>query len=80
MALKNLTVKQNSDAEVSTEIIAESIVEISRGMKKLRGGRLNDTALVTLLKASTGQSARTIQDVLDGLNSLEAKYIRKPVK
>lgn len=79
-------VKQVEGAEVTTEVLAESIVAISQGIKRLRAGKLNDKALNILIQ----QAAPTqppggsripislIKDVLDGLSSLEAAYIRKP--
>jgi hypothetical protein len=70
-------VKQNPEKEIATEVIAESIVAISDGIKKLRAGRLNDRALVLLLHDVTGVARRDIKVVLDGLQSLESTYIKK---
>lgn len=75
--MSRVAVKQNPEKEIATEVIAESIVAISDGIKKLRAGRLNDRALVLLLHDVTGVARRDIKVVLDGLQSLESTYIKK---
>lgn len=74
-----LAVKQPEGEEIATEVIADAIVAISDGMKRLRSGRLNDRALVLLIQHATGQSVsiRDIKAVLDGIEQLKASYIRK---
>lgn len=76
-----VVVKQTPDAEVPTEVLAESIVAISQGVKKLRAGRLNETALVLLLQhACKGVVSRNhIKCVLDALQDLERLYVRRAV-
>jgi hypothetical protein len=84
--MKNLAVSQVEGAEVTTEVLAQSIISISQGVKRLRAGKLNDKALFLLVQQAAptqGQSGQripisTIRDVFDGLSSLEAQYIRKP--
>jgi hypothetical protein len=63
--------------EHTAEVIAEDISRIAEGVRKLRAGRLNDRALVILLSASTGISKSTIEIVLNGLTTLDGKYLRK---
>ena len=85
-----LAVKQPAPPaeEVSTEVMAESIVAISEGMKKLRGGRLNDKALMLLIQMAAPQvptgrgklktriGMREIEAVLDGIKALRRTYLR----
>lgn len=63
-----------------TEVIAESILEISKGMKQLHAGKLNEKALTVLLCHSTGFGAGTVRTVLQALDELEAQYIKKKEK
>lgn len=77
---KNLTVAQVEGAEVATEVLAESIVAISQGVKRLRAGKLNDRALILLIQdaCTTRIGKDAIYNVLNGMESLEAAFIRKP--
>jgi hypothetical protein len=76
---KKVVVAQNADAEVPTEVLADSIVAIAAGIKKLRAGRLNDRALYLLIQhAAPGAIAiREIKSVIEGMESLERVYLRK---
>lgn len=65
----------------TAEIIAEDIARIAEGVQKIRAGRLNDRALVTLLAASTGLGHGTLKLVLDALETLDKTFLkpgRKP--
>lgn len=85
--MKDVKVIQN-EKEVPTEIIAESILAISEGIKRLRNGMLNDKALVLLIqhaapsvKYNGGKlSATEVRAVLDGMESLERAYLTKGSK
>lgn len=61
-----------------TEIIAEELVKISEGIRKIRTGQLNEKAIVVLLQSSTQLPQNTIKLVLNGLENLKADYIQKP--
>lgn len=86
---KDIVVKNDSENTVPTEVIAESIVTIAEGMKKLRSGRLNDRALLLLIQHAApnlptngyGNTAkvgmREIKAVIEGLESLEATFLKK---
>lgn len=78
--MKKLIVKQNPEAEIPTEVLAQSIIDISKGIIRMRTGRLNDRALFVLLKDATGVSQQNIKLVIDGLQSLQTTYIRNAVK
>ena len=85
---KQIVVKQKPDEEVPTEVLADSIQAIAVGVRKLRGGRLNDRALFLLIRDAAGSygpkrrlksqlSLRDIEAVFDGINSLESTFLRK---
>lgn len=62
----------------TAEIIAQQLQDVSRGIKKLREGRLNERALVALLHDSTRMAKSDIERILDGLENLEKTYLKKP--
>lgn len=78
--MTKLAVKQ-TDPETPTEIMADAIVTISAGVKKLRTGRLNDDALILLIQNACGGRGRIsrqdIKLVLSSIEQLSALYIRK---
>lgn len=83
---KTINVTQRTGAEVATDVMAEAIVAISAGIKRLKAGQLNDKALYLLIQhaaptmSPSGQRIpiATIKDVIDGLDSLGETYLRKP--
>lgn len=87
---KAAAIKQNPEKEVATEILATSIVAISDGIRKLRAGRLNDRALLLLIQDAAPSiggrsgygkiSIKEIKAVLEGMESLEAAFVRKTSK
>lgn len=74
--------------EVPTEVLAESIVAISDGVKRLRSGKLKESALLLLIQHAapspkrgryrTGQPIpiRTIKAVLEGMESLKTQFVK----
>ena len=79
-------VVQKDDAKpMPVEIIAESIKAISEGIKKLRNSPLNDKALMLLIQHAAPYAGRynqkigltEIRAVLEGIESLEATYLKK---
>lgn len=87
--MKKVIVKQvpEKENEVPTEVLADSIVAIAAGMKKLRSGRLSDRALFLLIQDAApsvggkyGKSAlpvKTIKAVFEGIESLERSFLKK---
>lgn len=81
-------IKQTADAEVPIEVLADAIVAMSQGIKKLRAGKLNDRALFLLIQNASptvGQGYRAkplsiaaIKAVFEGIESLERAYTKKP--
>lgn len=78
--LKTVNVQQRPEAEyVPTEIIAQSIVEISAAFKRVQQGRLNPRAVELLVHAACkGTSLSDVRNVLDVLPELERLYLRAP--
>lgn len=71
-----LVVKKDPDSDVTAEVLAESIVKISQAMRQLRSGRLKDRAIIILLASSTGLNQHIIKQVIEGISSLEATYLK----
>lgn len=77
MKKPKITLKQNKDEPIATEIIAQSIVDIAEGMRMVFNGRLNRRGIRVLLKDASGVSMSEIDRVLDALEGLKASYVRK---
>lgn len=80
-----VSVKNDSEKPIPTEVIADSIVAISEGIKKLRSGRLNDKALLLLIQHASPQllapyrkvGITEIKAVIEGMESLESTFLKK---
>jgi hypothetical protein len=68
------------EKEIPTEILAESILELSEGIKKVRAGRLNDRALFILLRDATGVGINEIESIVDALENLDRRYLKPKEK
>lgn len=81
---QKVTVVQDPEEPVETEILAEAIVGISNAIKKLRESDLNDRAIVVLINASLPSNGKggkvanltTIRAVLDAIEELKENYCR----
>lgn len=60
-------IKQNPEKEVPIEIMAEAVVAIAEGFKKLLSTRLTRDAIVVLIKERSGVSKNQINVVLNNL-------------
>lgn len=69
---------QDKDKPVPVEVLADSVVQISRGITKLLDGPLKEDALIHLIQFSTGTaiSKQTIKAVLVGIRDLEKATIK----
>lgn len=83
---KAVTIKNDGETPIPTEVIAESIVAISQGIKKLRSGRLNDRCLFLLIQHAAPSMAgyppkrvgmNDVKAVIEGIEALEKTFIRK---
>jgi hypothetical protein len=62
------------------EIIAEHIERLSKVGLAIQASRLSETAILTLLRHSTGLYQNQIKQVLDALPDLENRYLKKTKK
>lgn len=76
MATRKVLVKQEPEKPVEVEVLAAAIVEIGKAAKRLAQSRLNRKAVVVLLAHDTGLGQGTIKTVLDGMESLEATFLK----
>lgn len=63
--------------EIPEPILAEAILEIHKGFKRLRMSGLNRRGIVVLVRDASGVSMHDINAVLDALDSLADKYTRR---
>jgi hypothetical protein len=74
-------VTQSPDVDpVPVEIIAESIVKISKAMEAISKTRLNRRALIVLISESSGTPRTHVKNVLDSLQQLAEDYLTKVPK
>lgn len=60
--------------------IADGVIHVSKAIKELEQGKLNEKALLVLMAHSTGLSQSVIKKVLTGLTELEEMYVKPPLK
>lgn len=84
---KQIAVKQSEENPIPVEIIANAIVAISEGMKKIRASRLTERALILLITDASPKyggkgyhakhvTASDVRAVLDGIDQLEKLYLK----
>lgn len=56
--------------------IADGVILVSRAVKQLEAGKLNEKAILVLMASSTGLSQTMIKKVLNGLSELENTYVK----
>lgn len=88
--VKPVAIKQSDGNPVPVEVLAESIVAISAGVKKLRAGPLNERCLLLLIQNAcplpgksgfgrTPVSQKDVKAVLDGMaHGLNLARISEP--
>lgn len=77
---KNIKIVKNEEAPESTELLAQSIIQVSDGFQKIMNGSLGQRALIVLLHDGIGGSKISkgqIKLVLDNMPRLKAWYIKK---
>ena len=57
------------------EDIAEEVKRVEEAMRTINASKLSHEAIVTLLRRSTGETKRSIENVLWGLNNI-GKYLK----
>jgi hypothetical protein len=83
---REVVVKQDEQKPVPVEVMADAIVAISQGMKKVMAGPLNEKAIVLLIQHAAPpyrygmQSKKVgtveIKCVLEGIQGLERTYLK----
>lgn len=77
---KTIKVIKNSDNPETIELLAESIIQVSEGFKKVLNSNLEQRAIIVLLQDYIGTSKITkhqIRLVLDNLPRLRSWYVKK---
>lgn len=78
--MTNIKIKKNEENPESVELLAQSIIQVSEGFKKVMESPLTERALIVLLQDGIGVQNITksqIKLVLQALPRLKAWYIKK---
>jgi hypothetical protein len=73
-----VTITQDPEKEVATEVIATSIQTIADAMKRIKAGRLNDSAIIQLIHAACKPKVPRdhVVIVFRALNELERTWLK----
>ncbi len=74
---EKVKILQNPEEPIETEVLANHIVKISEGFKKLLNGGLRQETIVLLIHAHTNVGKPAIRDVLKTLPLLRQLYTAK---
>lgn len=76
---QNVKVIKNEEKPETPEILAESIIHISKGFERLTAQGLTRNAIVVLLQGMPGTyiSKLSIETILDNLPKLASYYVKK---
>jgi uncharacterized protein involved in propanediol utilization len=74
---KKVQIVQDPEAPLPTEVMAQSIIDLSEAARQLLNGRLKRAAIVVLLKDQTDLPKAHINDILDALESLKSDWLNK---
>lgn len=80
---RNIKIIKNEESPETPELLADSIVRISKGFQQLATQGLTQNAIVTLLKGMKGMnevSVPSIRLTLENLPKLASYYVRKNSK
>ena len=83
--MKKVQIRQDPEKPVAVDILANAIVAMAEGVRKLRAGPLNDKALTLLIQHAAPKpngykqplTAKQIRAVFDGIDALESEYLKK---
>jgi hypothetical protein len=64
------------DEPPTPEVLAQAIVDIAAGLKKLNASRLKSNAVVLLVHEASGVGKPAVRAVLDALATLEQTYLK----
>ncbi len=76
---QNVRVIKDADSPETPEVLADSIIRISKGFQQLISSGLTKNALIVLIQGMPGVhlSKSDIQTVLDNLPKLASYYVKK---
>lgn len=74
---KVTVIQKDAENPVPVEIIADSIVAISKAMETINKTRLTRRAIVTLIAYESKISRRDIEIVLNNLDRLEETWLKR---
>lgn len=72
--MKKPVVVEHIDAQISREVLAQTIVDISTSMKRLLASGLNRKAIIILIHDQSRIGKREIELVLNNLDALAEDY------
>lgn len=81
--VRNIRILKNDEQPETPELLADSIVRISKAFGQLSEQGLTTNGIVVLLKGMKGMnevSVPSIRLVLENLPKLASYYVRKPLK
>ncbi len=64
---------------IPAEVIANAIVDIAEGMKSVNSTRLTRRAIVTLIHENSGIARKTIEIILNNMDTLEDDWLKKKI-
>ena len=74
-ATVNIVAKKGEELP-AIEVLANDIAAISRATKQLTASRLRTDALIMLISHSSRVSQKNVKAVIEGLQGLEARYLK----
>jgi hypothetical protein len=77
MKRTRVSVVQDAEKPVEVSVLAQSIVDISAAAKRLAQSGLSRKAVVILLAHHCGLGQGTVKAVLDGIEELQATYLKR---
>jgi hypothetical protein len=75
----NVKIKKNEQAPESVELLAQSVIQVAEGFKRVLSSPLTERAIIVLLHDGIGQakiSKSQIKLVLQALPRLKAWYVK----
>lgn len=77
MKTKTINTEINeTDFQQSAEEIAKSLEKISKGMATLFRSRLTDDTILWLIAKASGESQKTVHNVIYGMKALSKKFVK----
>lgn len=73
-------VVQTPEQEVPTEILAQAIEDVAKGMRKLMTTRLTKRAILLMIRDYSGVGMAEAERVIDSIENLDKRYLKKASK